>query len=79
MARCPVGMQVQSLVFDREEFTRAEARAWAKRHGYQHEGLDVKPGTYRIRQKHPRAFQSGTFRTIHFGSGIEAVVACPAR
>lgn len=55
MARCAYG--VQTIVLPREGFTKRSAIAWAKRHGYDVSYVDVKPSSYRIRQKGPRSFR----------------------
>lgn len=66
---------VQTLLFDRDSWTEARAKAWLSKHGYE-TGVDVKPGTLRFRQREPSLFRRKTFRTISFGdgTGIKAVV-----
>lgn len=76
--RCPVGMKVQSLLFDRGSWTLAKAKAWARRRGYRTGIVDAKEGTIRLRQGAPSRFRRDTFRTIRFSPTLQAVVACPA-
>lgn len=66
-------MRVQSLLFDRAEYTVPQAKAWARGHGFKSSKVDLKPETIRLRQEPPAKFE--TFRTKSFGHGIRAVVA----
>lgn len=64
---------VQSLLFNRSEWTSAKATAWAKSHGYRYGKVDVTDQYIRIRQFDPKG--SKVKRTIPFGSrGIRAVI-----
>lgn len=74
--RCPVGTKVQTLLFDKKKFSESEAVSWARKHDY-HTSVDIKPNIYRLRQAPPFKFKKGSFRTISFEPGIEAVIACP--
>lgn len=74
---CPRGTQVQTLLFDRRSFTRAEAIAWARRNGYRAHKVDTTANKYRLRQKSPSSFTSGSFRTISLSDRVEAVIGCP--
>lgn len=65
--------EVQTLIFDRSEFTVAEAKRWAKDNGFKHSKVDVKPNTIRIRQHTPRGYR--VFRTKRLTGGVQAVVA----
>jgi hypothetical protein len=66
-------MQVQSLLFPREDFTTSQARAWARKHGYRAGKVDVTDQYVRLRQASPETFR--LMRTVPFGeSGIKAVV-----
>lgn len=66
-------MRVQSLLFDRSEYTVPQAKAWARGHGFKSSKVDLKPETIRLRQESPSKFE--TFRTKSFGHGVRAVVA----
>lgn len=69
---------VQSLLFDKEEFTAEEALAWAERHGLQGVLVDS-PGKYwRVRVRDPAGCKRRSFRTIDFGKGIRAIICRPA-
>jgi hypothetical protein len=66
-------MHVQSLLFPRGAFTTAQAKAWAKSHGYRSSKADVTDRYVRLRQEPPEKFR--VMRTVPFGdSGIRAVV-----
>lgn len=70
---CPAGSKVQSLLFPRERFTVAEAKAWAKRHNWHSGDVDLKSDYIHLRQEDPRGFRR--VRTVYFGgSGVEARV-----
>jgi hypothetical protein len=64
---------VQSLLFSRDTFTPAKAKAWAKRHGYKHGKIDETDRYVRLRQADPKEFR--VKRTVSFGDGIKAIVA----
>lgn len=74
--RCPVGTEVQSLVFPKSIFSERQAKDWARRHGYRVSKWDETTESYRIRQKDPKRFRPGSFRTIHLGD-VAAVIGCP--
>jgi hypothetical protein len=72
------GAEVQSVLFPRGEWSPSEAREWLRRHALRGGEPDVTRGHLRFRQRDPRDFRRGTFRSIPFGtSGISAVVAVP--
>lgn len=68
---------VQSLLFDRSRYNIPAAKGWAKRHGYKYGDVDATDDYVHLRQRQPEEFQKGTFRTIVFGHGINAVVGRP--
>ena len=55
MSRCVPG--VQTIVLPKSGFTKQQARAWAKKHGFTIDFVDVKLNTYRIRQRSPKRFK----------------------
>jgi hypothetical protein len=67
---------VQSLLFDRDVFTIAQAKAWASDHGWKTHDVDVPTSGHYIhlRQESPALFQR--VRVKPFGSrhGIQARV-----
>ena len=70
---CPAGSRPQTLLFPTYKFTVAEARAWARRHGWKSDDVDVKEEYIHLRQEDPSHFRR--IRTVHFGgSGVEARV-----
>jgi hypothetical protein len=75
--RCPVGTEVQTLIFDADDFDRREAVAWAKRGGFSASKVDETGSSYRIRQHSPGQYRKGSFRTISLDDGVKAVIGCP--
>jgi hypothetical protein len=65
-------MRVQSLIFPRDKWTKAEARAWLKAHGYKSRSVDETSQSWRFRQEDPDQFD--VLRTKSFGDNIKAVV-----
>ncbi len=77
MAKCPVGTEVQSLLFPVGSYSAKRAKHWAKEHGYRAGFVDTTESYHRIRQQSPADFRSGSFRTISFGKGVKAIIGCP--
>jgi hypothetical protein len=72
--------KVQSLQFDKDLFTAAEAKAWAKAHGFRYGKVDLGQGNWlRLRQADPENFRPSTFRVIPLREGVQAVIAVPKR
>lgn len=70
--------EAQTLIFDRRVFnTVGEAQKWARANGFKSTKVDTNINTYRLRQKLPSAFLRGSFRTVTFRSGVQAVIGCP--
>jgi hypothetical protein len=67
-------MRVQTLIFDKEHFTRKQAVQWCKTHDYRSTGVDETEETYRIRQRDPGKFVPGSFRTVDLTTGVRAVL-----
>ena len=74
---CPVGTEVQTLIFSKEYFNKQEAKNWAKRNDFRFGYVDEKENTFRIRQQEPEEFTENSMRTISFRDGIKAVIGCP--
>ena len=71
--RCPIGSKVQTLLFPRDRFTVSEARAWASRHRWRSDDVDLKTDFIHLRQEDPGLFRR--VRTVHLGgSGVQARV-----
>jgi len=68
--------EVQSLLFDRQMFTEAQAKAWAKEHGYLYGSVDTTGSYHRLRQEAPTG---GPCRTIEFTAGVKAIVCATGR
>jgi hypothetical protein len=66
-------MDIQSLLFGRNEWTEGKAKDWAKSHGYKYGKTDITDQYIRIRQFDPKGLK--VKRTITLGRGIRAVVA----
>lgn len=65
--------EVQTLLLPRDLYNVAQAKAWARDHGYRTDKMDVTGHYIRLRQAAPSQFRD--FRTIPFGmSGIKAVI-----
>lgn len=58
---------VQSLSLRRDKFSKGEAFAWVRKHGYKADKVDVGPHFYRFRQVNPERLAGGRFRTIALG------------
>lgn len=75
--RFPRSTEVQTVIFDKDVFSRADAKEWAHDHGFLAGKIDEKENTFRMRQQDPSAFTHGTFRTISLTEGVKAVVGMP--
>ncbi len=75
---CEIGMDTQSLIFDKKYFTESAAKKWAKENNYI-SPIDEKENTYHLRQEEPSEFVNTSFRTIPVKRGIKMVIACPKR
>jgi len=65
---------VQTLIFDKEKFTKQQAIDWAEEHDFKSDGVDETEDSYRIRQRDPDEFIEDSFRTIELDDGIKAVI-----
>lgn len=80
--RLPRSTQVQTLLFDSSLFNVGQAKSWAKRHGFRYGSVDTggaRASFIRLRQIDPAQITEGSFRTIRFTDGIEAVIGMPKR
>lgn len=64
--------KVQSLVFNKDEYSPGEARRWAKDHGFKGGKVDAKANTLRLRQRNPGQYNQ--FRTIQLKPGVKATL-----
>jgi hypothetical protein len=75
---CPIGTEIQTLLFPKEKFSAGSAIGWTRRHGFKAQKIDTKPNQFHIRQESPERYEAGSFRTIALGdSGVQAVIGCP--
>lgn len=76
--RCHRGLEVQSLIFP-GNWSTGRAKSWALVHGFRATKSDVTSQSVRLRQRPPRDFVQGSFRTIAISRSerIRAVVGCP--
>lgn len=75
---CPVGTQIQSLLFLKKQFTKRETTEWLKKHDFSNTtDLDETESFYRARQEQPEHFTVEGFRTIKIADGIKAIIGCP--
>lgn len=63
---------IQSLIFDKNRYSAAEAKAWAGKHGYESGKVDETGESFRLRQEEPGDFER--FRTIELAPGVKAVI-----
>jgi hypothetical protein len=80
MSRFRKSTEVQSFLFDRQEWSVTAAKKWLREHGKKTPAVDTTSEYHRFRQAPPFQFEKGTFRTIPIGAksnGIKAVIAVP--
>ena len=58
---------VQSVLLRRSTFSKGDAFAWVRDHGYSASKVDITPEFYRFRQADPERFHGGRFRTVDLG------------
>lgn len=68
------GMVIQTLIFDKQLFSRSAARRWAREHEFVSSKVDETETSFRLRQREPSEFQEDSFRTIDITEGVKAVV-----
>lgn len=71
---------IQSLLFRRKPFGRFDvrtAKAWARKHGYRSNDIDVKEDYIHLRQRDPEEFDPATYAVVHFGPSIQTRIAHP--
>ena len=64
---------VQSLVFDRSEFTTGSAKSWAKNHGFRNKKIDVTSNSISLRQFDSGKGEVDSFSTKSLATGVSAV------
>lgn len=62
---------IQTLIFSKEKFSKAEAVKWAKDHDYK-TGVDETTDSYRLRQRDPDEMTG--MKTISLTDGVQAII-----
>jgi hypothetical protein len=65
--------EIQSLLFDKDKFTEAEATKWAGDHDFKHNKVDITDKKIRLRQFDPAECEKDTFGTKSLTDGVEAI------
>lgn len=74
---CKTAMDTQSVVFDRDDWSRAAARAWLKKNGFKYTKVDSSKRFLRYRQEDPKGHcKRGSFRMKDLGKGIKLNLCC---
>jgi hypothetical protein len=58
---------VQSVQLSRDKYSKDEAFAWIRKHGYKASKVDATPNYFRFRQMDPALLRFGRFRTVELG------------
>ena len=64
-------LTTQTVVFDKEEWSEADAKEWLKDHDLKASKVDETDDSFRFRQRDPGDFESGSFRTITPGKNAK--------
>lgn len=64
--------EVQSIIFDKDIFTKDRAVSWLKDHDFKASKFDEKEETFRFRQQSPKLFTR--FETKSLTNGIQAII-----
>lgn len=71
-------LKVQSVLMDKDYFTKSEAKSWIKYHGFKvtFYGKEVEEteNFYRFRQMSPARFKKGKYVTKEIDDGIKLVL-----
>ena len=69
-------LQVQSVVFPRNVFTKKKAITWITKNGYVYKKLDITPTQYRFRQRPPvtGSLTSGHYISKRLPNGVILVL-----
>jgi hypothetical protein len=74
---CDKGTEIQSVLFNKDRYTEAQAKNWAHKHGFKYGKVDTTENYHRLRQQDPSDFKQDGFRTITLKNNIKAVIGCP--
>jgi hypothetical protein len=72
-------MEIQSVMFSKEKWTKSKAREWLRKNDMKAPKADDQKNFIRYTQRPKTHFKKGSFKTIELGKGkgIKAVVGCP--
>lgn len=65
--------EIQSLLFDRQKFSRSEAISWAADHGFKHGDVEETEEKWRLRQFDPDRCTPGTYGNRELTDGVQAI------
>ncbi len=68
------GHEIQSLHFDKSEFTREEAVWWAKKHGFRHDNVGETENEWQLMQFDQDQGHKGSFGQKEIDRGVQAVL-----
>ncbi len=68
------GTTVQTLIFNKENFDKEEALAWAKENDYKAEKVEETDDDYKLVQRQEKDFEKSSFKTLEIDTGIKAKV-----
>ena len=66
---------VQSVVLNKDHFTKNQAIKWIKDNGFENNGIDEKENTFRFRQYNPEDLKGRRYITKKFNGGIELIIS----
>ena len=73
-------MEVQSVLFRKDKFTKKKAEKWLKENDYKVKKVDTTPTLYRYRQLEPSLFHKDKYKIKSFkGKDIQAVIGVRKR
>lgn len=61
---------IQSVIFDKNYFTKYEALKWIKQHKFKHSKIDEKHDTFRFRQYEPYLFKYMRYKKLTNGVSV---------
>ncbi len=74
---CPDGLEIQTVLFNKEKFTPRLANTWLGKYKLSNKSIDESENKLRYRQADPEDFKKDSFRTIEITKNVSIIVACP--
>ncbi len=71
--KAPKATHTQSVIFDKEQWTRAKARAWCEEHDYYSDGSESTETSFRFRQFDPNE-EMFRYRIKDLGGGVSLMI-----